>query len=221
MFTALSVAALVGYLFGSLPFGYLVARANGVNIFEQGSRNPGATNVRRVCGKRAGYLVFLLDALKGVFAAGWPLLLAAVALGQRDIVVSGVFLYGQEFAGMMAIVGLLAALLGHCFSCFTGFRGGKGVATTVGGVLVLMPLAILVAAVVWVVVFYLLRYVSLASILSALTLPVAAYFLGQPRLLVATAAVVALLVVLRHRANLLRLLNGTENRFIRKTGTAK
>lgn len=217
MFTALGTAALLGYLLGSLPFGYLVARANGVNIFEQGSKNPGATNVRRVCGKRAGNTVFFLDALKGVAAAGWPLLLLWHTLDVREIVISGAVLWAPSQAQGMAVVGLLAALLGHCFSCFTKFRGGKGVATAVGGVLVLMPISIVIAAAVWSATFFTLRYVSLASILAAIALPISAFFLGKPALLIGMAAAIAALVILRHRANITRLLNGTENRFAKKS----
>lgn len=217
MFTALGTAALLGYLLGSLPFGYLVARANGVNIFEQGSKNPGATNVRRVCGKRAGNTVFFLDAVKGFAAAGWPLLLLWHTLDVREIVVSGAVLWAPSQAQGMAVVGLLAALLGHCFSCFTKFRGGKGVATAVGGVLVLMPISIVIAAAVWSATFFTLRYVSLASILAAIALPVSAFLLGKPALLIGMASAIAALVILRHRANITRLLNGTENRFAKKS----
>ncbi|HEX2099133.1 MAG TPA: glycerol-3-phosphate acyltransferase, partial [Candidatus Synoicihabitans sp.] len=103
------------------------------------------------------------------------------------------------------------------FSCFTGFRGGKGVATATGGFLVLMPIATLAAAAVWVITFYASRYVSLASILAALALPVAAWVAGRPALIVAIAAAVGLFVLIRHRANIARLLAGTENRFEKKS----
>jgi len=119
------IAAVVGYLLGSLPFGYLVARAKGVNIFEVGSKNPGATNVRRVLGHGPGNLVLFLDGAKGALAVAiWKLqrpATAAVAPGDLDP------------ALVLPIVGLAAAILGHSFSCFTGFRGGKSVATAAGG----------------------------------------------------------------------------------------
>lgn len=217
----LLTAAVVGYLLGAVPFGYLVARSRGINIFEHGSKNPGATNVKRVLGekfgksgKQAGNLVFVLDAIKGASAAGWPLLLAKLGVG--EVTVGTALLYSPIDVDLMAVIGLVAALIGHCFSCFTGFRGGKGVATAVGGVLVLMPLAILLAAVVWAGTFYSTRFVSLASILAALVLPVAAFLLKQPTLLVGLAVVVAALVTLRHRANIVRLANGTESRFVKK-----
>jgi glycerol-3-phosphate acyltransferase PlsY len=215
MLVPLLTAAIVGYLLGALPFGYLVARAKGINIFEHGSKNPGATNVRRVLGekfgpsgKRLGNLVFLLDAVKGAAAGSW-MLLAANFVGEG----AG---WDPITLVWMQVVGVIASLIGHCFSCFTGFKGGKGVATAVGGLLVLIPLAILIAAAVWAATFYSSRYVSLASILAALVLPIAAFFLGRPPLLIGLAVVVALLVIVRHRANIVRLMNGTENRFVKK-----
>jgi glycerol-3-phosphate acyltransferase PlsY len=215
MLVPLLIAAVAGYLLGALPFGYLVARSKGINIFEHGSKNPGATNVRRVLGekfgksgKQLGNLVFFLDALKGAAAGGWMLIAAALA--------SDAVTWDEITLLWMQVVGVAASLVGHCFSCFTGFRGGKGVATTVGGVLVLMPVAIAVAAVVWAVTFYTTRYVSLASILAAVVLPICAYFLKGSPLLIALSIAIALFVILRHRANIVRLMNGTENRFVKK-----
>jgi len=216
----LLIAAGSGYFLGALPFGFLVSRAKGVNIFEEGSRNPGATNVKRVLGekfgspgKRLGDLVFFLDALKGAVATGWILL--AVRLAGPG------FLGGAENLLEAQITGLVAALVGHSFCCFTGFRGGKGVATATGGFLVLLPLATLIAAVVWISTFYSSRYVSLASILAAVALPLAAWLLRQPLPVVVIATLVGLFVILRHRANISRLLKGTENKFAPKAGAAK
>ena len=219
MFAVLVLIALLGYLLGSLPFGYVVARAKGVNIFEVGSKNPGATNVRRVLGPGPGNLVFALDALKGAVAAAW----AFGAHGSKlsiDLDQPGLSLLNGSYAGAdwvsFGMAGLVGALLGHSFSCFTGFRGGKGVATAAGGCLVLMPLGTLIAAVVWVSTFCASRYVSLAAILSAIALPVSVLLLGQPKPLLVFAAIAAVFVVVRHRANITRLMNGTENRFVKK-----
>ncbi|HEY9155819.1 MAG TPA: glycerol-3-phosphate 1-O-acyltransferase PlsY [Opitutaceae bacterium] len=217
MLFPLITAVVIGYLLGSLPFGYLVARSKGINIFEHGSKNPGATNVGRVLGSRWGKLVFFLDLLKGAAAAGWPVLLRAQSV--LPIEVGGVEFYNAGYATEMGVVGLLAALIGHCFSCFTGFRGGKGVATSVGGILVLMPWVVLVALGVWVATFYSSRYVSLASLLAAISLPISAYFFHEPQLLLGLTIVIALIVLIRHRANISRLLNGTENRFSKKAKT--
>jgi glycerol-3-phosphate acyltransferase PlsY len=198
------MAAAAGYLLGAIPFGYLVARAKGVNIFEVGSKNPGATNVRRVLGSGPGNTVFVLDASKGALAAGWPLLVAWQAIRASD------------FPGILGYVGLAGALIGHSFSCFTRFKGGKGVATATGGLLVLMPYVSLVSAAIWLTVFYATRYVSLASILAAVSLPVLAYIFNRGALSLWVAGIVGVFVVVRHRANISRLLAGTEKRFDRK-----
>jgi len=219
VFAALVIIALVGYLLGSLPFGYVVARAKGVNIFEVGSKNPGATNVRRVLGAGPGNLVFALDALKGALASSWALgaFFLKVKIGADEPFLN---IFAGHYAGSvwvsLGMAGLVGALLGHSFSCFTKFRGGKGVATAAGGCLVLMPVGTLIAGAVWVATFYASRYVSLASILSAIALPISVLALGQPKPLLIFAGIAALFVVVRHRANITRLLNGTENRFVKK-----
>lgn len=224
MLLPFAIAAVTGYLLGSLPFGYFVARAKGVNIFEVGSKSPGATNVRRVLGKGPGNLVFLLDVLKGVVAAGWALLSYTAAAVSYEVADSPLAEAGRiEGAAwvQLGVVGLVAALIGHSFSCFTKFRGGKGVATSLGGLLILMPLATVIAGGVWLVVFYSSGYVSLASIASAVALVTSAFFLSLDSLLIGLAAVVAVFVVLRHRANIVRLLNGTENKFCKKKADAQ
>lgn len=194
----LAAAVIVGYLLGALPFGFLVARWHGVDIFAAGSKNPGATNVRRVVGKGAGDLVFALDFLKGLVAATW------VHLWSVEPPPDPVWL---------VLAGIAAAVLGHSFSVFTGFRGGKGVATTLGGTVALMPAVALIAAVAWVVLFFSTRYVSVASIGLAVVLPLAAYFLHGLDVRFAFASVAAAFVIYRHRSNIGRLLRGTENRF--------
>ncbi len=196
----LFAAAFVGYLLGSLPFGYLVARAHGVDIFKAGSGNPGATNVKRVLGAKAGNTVFALDVVKGALAAAWPLLPFLAAPDAR----------------MMGLVGVIAAVLGHSFSIFTRFKGGKGVATAAGGLVVLIPVSCAIGALVWVVTFFLTRYVSLGSILAAVAVPAASWLRGNPLPLNIVATVLGLFVIIRHRENIRRLLNGTESRFAKK-----
>ncbi|HWA08383.1 MAG TPA: glycerol-3-phosphate 1-O-acyltransferase PlsY [Opitutaceae bacterium] len=207
MFASLLIAAAIGYLLGSLPFGFLVARAKGVNIFEVGSKSSGATNVRRVLGNGPGYLVFALDALKGALASGWPLALAHARPTAAD---AG--LIDLSFAGAMAVAGLFGALLGHSFSCFTAFRGGKGVATGAGGFAVLFPWGALIAVAAFAVVLALSRYVSLGSMVGAATLPLSAWLMHQPGLIVGVSAAVAIFVIVRHRSNISRLAAGTENK---------
>lgn len=207
MLIPLLIAAVAGYFLGALPFGWLIARKFGINIFEHGSKNPGATNVKRVlgekfgkAGKRGGNTAFLLDALKGAVAAGWPLF------------------YGGEHVWKMQLVGLVFALVGHSFSCFTRFKGGKGVATSAGGLLVLLPIPAAISVVVWVIVFETSRYVSLASIVAAVALPAAAWLIpGNPLAFAILASVMGFFVILRHRSNIGRLLKGTENKFVKKS----
>ncbi|CAM2908667.1 glycerol-3-phosphate 1-O-acyltransferase PlsY [Rariglobus hedericola] len=227
MLIPLIIAAVTGYLLGAIPFGYLVARAYGINIFEHGSKSPGATNVKRVLGKKAGNTVFALDAVKGALAAGWPLLLAKWAAHQAaasvkdpagwTVFTANVKVLTPDLVIPVAVTGLLFAVLGHSFSCFTRFKGGKGVATSAGGFIVLMPVVTLIALAVWLATFYTSRYVSLASIFAAIAMPVAAFFLKQHTLVVILAAVIGAFVIILHRANIKRLLSGTENRFVKKS----
>lgn len=196
--------AIAGYLLGALPFGYLMARAYGVDIFKVGSGNPGATNVKRVLGekfgpkgKRAGNFVFVLDAVKGAVATGWPLL-PFVHTAHQEV---------------LPLIGVVAAVLGHSFSIFTKFKGGKGVATAAGGLVVLLPVACAIAAGVWVLTFYTTRYVSLGSILGAAAVIVASWVLDYHVAYAVIATVLASFVILRHHANIRRLLNGTETKF--------
>ncbi|MDP0498630.1 MAG: glycerol-3-phosphate 1-O-acyltransferase PlsY [Verrucomicrobiota bacterium JB022] len=188
---------LIGYLVGSVSFAVLICKSQGVDIFKLGSGNPGATNVLRNLGKKWGYLCFGLDALKGVIPVlvGWGI---ASAMGVN--------------APLLGVLGLVGAILGHSYSLFLRFKGGKGVATTIGGLLVLMPVVILVGLLLWLAVFYTSRYVSLASIVLGVSLPITALILREPAIYFWVALALAVLIVVRHRANIQRLLNGTENR---------
>lgn len=200
----LFITLVISYLLGSLPFGYLVAKAKGVNIFEVGSKNPGATNVKRVLGSGPGNLVFALDALKGLLAAAIPLVFQ---IGGP----SGSL--GYDLGGVAGVVGAVA---GHSFSCFTKFRGGKGVATAAGGLFVLMPVPCVVAGTGWGVTFFVSKYVSLASITAALIMTICPWFLAFSMVLKVMASALGLLVIIRHHANIKRLLAGTEHRWDRK-----
>lgn len=186
-----------GYLVGSISFAVLIAKRHGVDIFKLGSGNPGATNILRNLGKKSGYACFLLDAFKGI---------AAALIGRGMATLSP----GTD-AELLSVVCLAAAIVGHSFSIFLGFRGGKGVATTVGGLLVILPWVMLIGIGVWLITFYGTRYVSLASILLGISLPISAIFLSSTTGLV-LCIVLALVLIVRHRANVQRLLRGTENR---------
>ncbi len=194
-------AALAGYVLGSLPFGYLVAKAQGVNIFEQGSKSPGATNIRRVVGTRSAILVLALDAIKGALAAGASLFITMPSGSSTPSIVLG-------------YVGLAFAIIGHSFSCFTGFRGGKGVATAAGGLFVLMPVVAAISLGLWAAIYFMTRYASVASMAAAVSLPIAAIFLPQQGgpIAIGFTSFTAIFVVVRHRANIGRLLAGTEKR---------
>ena len=204
MIVALLIAVVSGYLLGALPFGYLVARGKGVNIFEVGSKNPGATNVRRVLGHGPGNLVLVLDAAKGALAAGLFPLLHVVAPQFCPFDADGLL--------ALKITGLVAAIVGHSCSCFTGFKGGKSVATGAGGFLVLFPLGMGIGFAIFGLTLALSRYVSLASMLAAAALPFAAFAFKQPSPVISMSAMVAAFVIYRHRANLARIRAGTESK---------
>ena len=186
---------LISYLIGSFPTGYLMGRiVYGINLFDHGSKNVGATNALRVLGKKAGIFVLIVDALKGAV----PVLLANQIL-QLD--------YKWSLA-----VGI-AAIFGHTFSPFIKFKGGKGVATSAGTFLALAPLAFGVSFATFISVVVLTKFVSLGSILASIALPIACAFLhpGKPALWQA-CAVLAFFITFKHRSNIGRLLRGEENR---------
>jgi acyl-phosphate glycerol 3-phosphate acyltransferase len=202
------IVALTAYLIGSIPFGYLVARACGVDIFAHGSGNIGATNVGRVLGRPYGVLVFVLDFIKGAV----PTLLAKWITHMPGIY------DGVLERDALAVIAGSAAFLGHLYPIYLRLHGGKGVATGAGVVSVLVPLPALGALGVWLLVLAVTRYVSLASMLAALTICVLRLirtpepFAPQPRVLTAFCIAAAALIVFRHRANIIRLLQGTEPR---------
>jgi len=205
--------ALIGYLLGSIPFGVLVSKRFGVDIYSVGSGNPGATNVLREIGKPAGYTVFILDFMKGLLATTWFTVPGLTNYADQDVVP----------AVVLGLIGLPAAVLGHTYPLFAGFRGGKGVATAMGGLLGVMPVCLVVGLVTWGGIFYSTRYVAVASIGFGLSLPICSLVLYWARDehwgVVAMAFVVMAWIVWRHRSNLARLRAGTENRFERnKTG---
>lgn len=197
------VAALAGYLLGSLPTGYVVARARGIDIRKTGSGNIGATNVFRILGKPAGALVLLVDLLKGFGAVTLAVRLLPVLSGSEAAVAA------RLDPGIVAGV---AAILGHNYTCWLGFKGGKGIATSAGVLLALMPAALGLCLAVWLAVFAASRYVSLASIAAAFALPIAVWLTRGGTLLTAVGAALGALAIYKHRQNIRRLLDGTEHR---------
>ena len=192
----IALVSIVGYLLGAISFAVIVARSQGVDILKYGSGNPGATNVTRALGSKFGNIVFACDALKGFIAAGWPI----VFLGESGL--------------QLGIIGLIASIIGHSFSVFLKFKGGKGVATTMGGLVAIMPVVLLIGVAVWAAIYFTTKLVAVASMLFAVSLAVSAYFLygaADPRFTL--GLVLAVLIVVRHRSNIARMLKGTENSF--------
>jgi acyl phosphate:glycerol-3-phosphate acyltransferase len=196
------LVVIIAYLLGSIPFGYLIVRKkSGDDIRQTGSGGTGATNVSRRAGKAAGIFTLVLDALKGSVA----LLVARVILGPSVNV------------DWLIAAAAIATIVGHIFPVWLGFRGGKGVATGVGVFLVLAPIALLCAGVLFVAIVALTRYVSLGSIVGAATIPLFVWLqsvfvepIADLRPLLAAAVVGALLILFAHRKNIVRLSQGTE-----------
>lgn len=209
------VSALVAYLLGAIPFGWIVARSRGVDIFTVGSKNIGATNVARCVGKRWGILTFILDCLKGYAACAVvaPLVFRLFAMSGHPVDPAPT---PTALAGIKLLCGVMS-VVGHSFPVFLKFRGGKGVATSAGLLLGIAPAGCGIAFAVWLAVFIASRYVSLASILAALTLAVVAWLIPAYRAvgwwLPAVLSVLAALVIIRHHANIARLVQGRELRF--------
>ena len=201
MAAALITLILLSYLLGSIPTGYLVAKAKGVDIRSVGSGNIGATNVFRILGKGAGIFVLTADALKGALAV-----LVVAPFGAGLDASSGAML--QNFPALAGI----SAILGHNYTCWLRFKGGKGIATTAGVFAALAPAALGIALAAWLVVFAASRYVSLASIVAAVALPLAVWLMGNGALLIGVSTALGALAIYKHKANLQRLLAGTESR---------
>jgi acyl phosphate:glycerol-3-phosphate acyltransferase len=200
---------LITYLVGSFPTGYVVGCLRGIDVRKVGSGNVGATNVTRILGKHFGYPVFVIDFLKGLVAV-----LLAGAISHRCH-------FDSIASDFCAALGGIFSVVGHSFPVWLGFRGGKGVATSLGVIFGISWIAALVMGALWILIFKITRYVSVASIAAAAALPVAMialFFLNQLRspVLVYFSLCLTAIVVIRHRSNLSRLLSGTEPRFSRK-----
>ena len=201
---ACTLTALAAYLLGSVPTGYLVARARGIDIRTVGSGNIGATNVFRYLGKPAGIFVLLADALKG-----W----LAVVVVVRGLRATLHWNFDSQTQEWLSICAGLFAVLGHNYTCWLHFKGGKGIATSAGVLVALVPFALCIILGIWIVVFALTRYVSLASICGSAALPVAAWLTGESSTMIIVTSAMAVLAIYKHKANIQRLLKGTENRF--------
>lgn len=208
---AYSLVVLFSYLLGSIPSGFLAGQVRGIDIRKEGSGNIGATNVFRILGKQAGTCVLLADALKG-----W---LAVTVVAQFTFLGFGPPTLPPEAAPSLhhlQLVAGIAAILGHNYTCWLRFKGGKGVATTAGVLIAWLPMPFLVVLTTWLVVFAISRYVSLASIAAALALPFATWWLDGRTTMIVITSLVGALAIYKHRSNLQRLRSGTESRFGRK-----
>ena len=191
---------VLGHVCGSVPSGlWLVQAFHGIDIRNYGSKNIGTTNVFRTVGPKTAVLVLIADAFKGILAVG----------------IMSYFFHNP----LLGVVTALGALLGHNYSLFLGFKGGKGVATALGLLIFMMPKVAVASFGIWLVCVLLTRYVSLGSIMAAIFTPPLAWYLGYPSAYVIFSVVAAFFVVLRHKENIHRLLTGTESKI--KPGNAK
>lgn len=202
------VLSLAAYLVGSLPFGFWIGLAMGVDVRQQGSGNIGATNVWRVLGARAGLSVLVLDVLKGFASAFWLPIALTHLVGSAASIEHGL-LFG------------VCAIFGHIASPFLRLRGGKAVATSLGVMLALTPIVAAVALSTFAVFFAATRYVSLSSLIAAAASAISVQFLSESLAIRSTYVLVALLLVYRHRANIGRLLRGKERRFEFSSGKGR
>lgn len=188
---------ILAYIIGSIPTGYLIVKAKtGQDIRTIGSGSTGATNVKRVLGKNWFFIVMALDAIKGAL----PVILAQL------FVTAGVSL------GLAPVIAAVAVIIGHSKSCFLGFKGGKSVASGVGTILALNWMVGLIIAVIWGIITYATKYVSVGSMIALFISPFLMYFLGAPIAYVAYCALGAVYIIYLHRENIKRLINGNENK---------
>lgn len=195
---------IAAYLLGSIPTGYLVGRARGIDVRTMGSGNIGATNAFRILGKTAGCVVLLADALKGYLACTFLVWVFLQMVDSRPL---------GDLAERLALIAGVAGILGHNYTCWLKFKGGKGIATSAGVLLALVPSGLAIAFATWLAVFVLSKYVSLASIASAIVLPIGVWLTGNSTRLIVVTAGLSALAIYKHKGNIQRLMNGTESRF--------
>jgi glycerol-3-phosphate acyltransferase PlsY len=199
MWTVFIVLSIAGYLLASIPFGLLISqKVAGLDITKAGSGNIGAANVAREVGFKWGVITLLADTLKGFI----PVAFANYPLGSSAAI-------NEALQGMVG----LSALLGHQFSVYNRFKGGKGVATCLGVFLAISPISCLFSGIVFFIVVSLRRYISLGSILAALTLPIWLYLMGHSTSMIFISLIISLLITFQHRENIQRLVQGNERRW--------
>jgi acyl phosphate:glycerol-3-phosphate acyltransferase len=216
--TAYIITALAAYLLGSIPFGFLAAKAKGIDIRSVGSGNIGATNAMRVLGKPIGITVLLLDMLKGYAACAVIASLVYNGIDWFESHTMGIYEYDHAaFKMNLYLIAGIFAVLGHNYTCWLKFKGGKGIATTAGVYLALAPWALLIALAVFILAVLLTKYVSVGSIAGAIALPATVWIMSPQNLFlgIVTTALGAL-AIYKHKSNIQRLMAGTENRLGQK-----
>jgi acyl phosphate:glycerol-3-phosphate acyltransferase len=216
------IVAVAAYLLGSIPTGFLVAKAKGIDIRSVGSGNIGATNAMRVLGKPAGIFVLLVDAAKGYVACA---LIPPLIWNWLAPHYSGLFQYFRdtpvENQMRYFLIAGIFAVLGHNFTCWLKFKGGKGIATTAGVYLALAPVALGIAFAVFILTILVTRYASVGSIIAAIALPIAVWFTNEDLFLRIVTIALCLLAIYKHKSNIKRLMAGTENQLGKKTSTTE
>jgi len=196
MLTSIILFCLFAYICGSIPFGVILARKQSIDIRDHGSGNIGATNVARTLGKKAGLFTLIGDVLKG-----WLVVFLANLFFGKTII--------------LALVGL-AVFLGHLFSIFLNFKGGKGVATGLGVLSFIMPLPTLISAIIFALCLNISGYISLSSILASITLPILGIYFKMPLPFIYLSVIIGLFMLQKHHDNIIRLVEGTEPKFLKK-----
>lgn len=227
------ILPIAAFLAGSIPFGLLIAKAKGVNIREHGSGNIGATNVLRIVGKPYGIACLLLDFLKGMIPTLLAVSLCLITGKNPQMAIEALSPFATVFpaadawqAQTLIILTGLCAILGHNYSPWIGFKGGKGIATSGGVLVALIPVGVLILLLVWLVLFFTTRYVSIASIGAAAAVPLITIYGSYKHGYIADGTwnkplfifsiVIGTLAIWKHRSNIKNLMNGTEHKFSKK-----
>lgn len=213
-----AIAVLAAYIAGSLPFGFWISKCLGVDIRNQGSGNIGATNVLRTLGRKVGITVLILDISKGFLP---------VLIGSRIIFkqLPDSMLDREDIMGTIYVLLAIGTILGHNYTFWLGFKGGKGIATSAGAIMSFLPEVLMGSTLVWILIFFLSRYVAIASIAAAFSIPILTASLDHNYLfpdlnsswpVISFGIIAAIMAVWRHRSNIQRLIKGEEDRFERK-----
>ncbi|MDE0569680.1 MAG: glycerol-3-phosphate 1-O-acyltransferase PlsY [Verrucomicrobiales bacterium] len=213
-----AIAVLAAYIAGSLPFGFWISKCLGVDIRNQGSGNIGATNVLRTLGRKVGITVLILDISKGFLP---------VLIGSRIIFkqLPDSMRNREDIVGTIYVLLAIGTILGHNYTFWLGFKGGKGIATSAGAIMSFLPEVLMGSTLVWILIFFLSRYVAIASIAAAFSIPILTASLDHNYLfpdlnsswpVISFGIIAAIMAVWRHRSNIQRLIKGEEDRFKRK-----